>query len=420
MIKKLVALFEQLFGQRLSGGGQPADAPATPQAAPAEPAAQSVAQAWVAEWDRQQQQRAAQRAERQRQAWARDRSYFGEETWGVSRRHRAAVTDEGRLARYGLPLLRSEAELAEWLEISRERLRWFTQDRPADRVWHYVRHARPKRSGGERVILAPKRELKALQRRVLHDLLDRVPPTEAAHGFRPGRSTATNAQPHTGQQVLVNLDLKDFFPSITYPRVRGILVGLGYSYAVAATLALLCTEHDRVAYDRDDGRYYISVTPRALPQGAPTSPALANLAAARLDRRLGGLAAARGWAYTRYADDLTFSGGDPAAVGRLIAAVKKIVAAEDFVVHPDKIHVARRSGRQEVTGLVVNDAVGTPRRLRRQLRAILHNAGQTGLAAQNREGRADFRAYLAGMIGHISAANAAHGERLRAALRELR
>jgi retron-type reverse transcriptase len=418
MFDQLARLLAQLLGQQTPAPeAQPAD-----EAAPApQPAATTPASAeeWLAQWEREREQHRQARAERRRRAKERDRLSHGEETWGVSQRHRTAETDEVRLARYGLPVLRSEAELAAWLGLSRERLRWFTHDRPADTVWHYVRHTRPKRDGTARVILAPKRELKALQRQVLHQLLDRVPPTEAAHGFRAEHSIATNAAPHVGRQVVVNLDLKDFFLSVTYPRVRGVFISLGYGYAVAAALALLCTEHDRVAYERDDGRYYISVTPRALPQGAPTSPALANLAAARLDRRLLGLARARGWAYTRYADDLTFSGDDPAAAGRLLAAVKRIVAAEDFVVHPEKVHIARRSGRQAVTGLVVNDTVGTPRRLRRQLRAVLHNAARTGLEAQNREGRDDFRAYLAGMVGHVSGANEGQGARLRDALRQL-
>lgn len=418
MLDQLARLLAQLLGQQTPAeparpGGEAAPQPQSTAAATAS------APDWFVQWEQERERRRQERAERRRRAKERDRLFHGEETWGVSARHRGAVTDEGRLACYGLPVLRSEAELAAWLGISRERLRWFTHDRPADTVWHYVRHTRAKRDGGTRVILAPKRELKALQRHVLRHLLDLVPPTEAAHGFRAGHSIATNAGPHAGRQVVVNLDLKDFFPSVTYPRVRGVFISLGYGYAVAATLALLCTEHDRVAYERDDGRYYISVTPRALPQGAPTSPALANLAAARLDRRLLGLARARGWSYTRYADDLTFSGDDAAAAARLLSATKRIIAAEDFVVHPEKVHVARRSGRQVVTGLVVNDGVGTPRQLRRRLRAVLHNAAQTGLEAQNREGREGFRAYLAGMIGHVSAANPAQGKGLREALQQL-
>src|SRR5215831_16329873 len=100
-----------------------------------------------------------------------DRRYFGEELWGTSTRQRSAVFDEEKLRRFGLPSLRDEREIAAWLDIPLPRLRWFTHDRAADTTWHYVRYTVPKRSGGQRVILAPKRELKALQRRALAELV---------------------------------------------------------------------------------------------------------------------------------------------------------------------------------------------------------------------------------------------------------
>ena len=247
----------------------------------------------------------------------RDRAYFGEETWGVSASQRTAETVPARLYRYGLPVLRSEAELAVWLGIPLTRLRWYTHDRSAERTWHYVRYAVPKRGGqGERIILAPRRELKALHRRVLHGIVAKVPVAATTHGFVAGRSTLSNASEHAGKGVVLKLDLKDFFPSVTFRRVRGLFTALGYSYAVASTLALLCTEYDRQPFERDGEQYFISVGPRHLVQGAPSSPGLANLIAWRLDRRLAGLATKRGFTYTRYADDLTFSGDSAeAAVG---------------------------------------------------------------------------------------------------------
>jgi retron-type reverse transcriptase len=348
-----------------------------------------------------------------------DRVTFGEELWGVSARQRGAAFDAARLARFDLPPLRTERDLAAWLGIPLARLRWYTHDRPAETTWHYVRSTIPKRGGGgERVILAPKRELKTLQRKVLDDLLVRVPVSPAAHGFVAGRSTVTNARPHVGRRVVLRLDLKDFFPSVTFPRVRGLLIALGYPFAVASALALLCTEYDREPFERDGTRYFVSVGPRHLVQGAPTSPALANLVAWRLDRRLAGLAARRGFAYTRYADDLTFSGDDPAAALPLLGLARRIIDEERFAVNAAKTRLARRSARQMVTGLVVNDALATPRRQRRRLRAILHNARATGLAAQNREGRPGFRAYLQGLLAYMQAANPGHAARLRAELEQ--
>jgi RNA-directed DNA polymerase len=348
-----------------------------------------------------------------------DRGYFGEELWGTSKRHRAATFDEARVRRLDLPALRDERALAAWLGLPLARLRWFTHDRPADKTWHYVRYVVPKRNGGQRVILAPKRELKALQRRVLAELVARIPVASAAHGFVSGRSIATNARPHVGQRVVVGLDLKDFFPSITFQRVRGVFIAHGYSYAVASALALLCTEYDREPFDREGEQFYISVGPRHLVQGAPTSPALANLVAWRLDRRLMGLAARYGFSYTRYADDLTFSGDNAAAIGRLLTHVKRIIADERFVLNDAKTRVARRARRQVVTGLVVNDQVAAPRQLRRRLRAMLHNARQSGLEAQQRTPRGSGAAYVRGLIAFVNAVNPRHAAPLQAALQRV-
>jgi retron-type reverse transcriptase len=341
-----------------------------------------------------------------------DRRYFGEDLWGTSKQQRTATFDEAKIRRFGLPALRDEGEVAAWLGLPLARLRWFTHDRAADTTWHYVRYTVPKRSGGQRVILAPKRELKALQRRTLADLVAKIPTAPAAHGFIPGRSIATNAQPHVGKRIVVGLDLKDFFPTITFPRVRGALIAHGYSYAVASTLALLCTEYDREPFDRDGERFYISVGPRHLVQGAPTSPALANVVAWRLDRRLTGLAAKYGFSYTRYADDLTFS-GDDAVVGRLITNVKRVVADERFTLNDAKTRVTRHAQRQVVTGIVVNDQVGTPRQLRRRLRAILYNAQRD---ARPMPAHSSIR----GLVAFVNAVNPGHAAPLRAALGQIR
>ncbi len=348
-----------------------------------------------------------------------DRKDFGEDLWGVAQQQLNAETNAAKLYRIGLPILYSEQDLADWLGIPLSRLRWYTYDRPADTFWHYKRYVMPKRSGGERVILAPKRDLKALQRKVLDGIVAKVPTAPSAHGFITGRSTLTNAQPHAGKKVILKLDLKDFFPSITFARVRGLFVSLGYSFSVASALALCCTEYDREPYEYEGKQYYVSIGPRHLVQGAPTSPGLANLVAWRLDRRLEGLARKRGFTYTRYADDLTFSGDDDTKVAGLRTVAQRIIGDEHFQSNPKKTRIARQSARQIVTGLVVNDAPAVPRRERRRLRAILHNAERTGLDAQNRELRPNFRAYLGGMIAYIHMASARHAAQLRERLERL-
>jgi hypothetical protein len=288
------------------------------------------------------------------------------------RRIRDLLPDEEQLARYGLPLWRDEAELASALNVSVNELRFYAIHREKERFRNYVTFALPKRTGGMRLILAPKRRLKALQRRLLDLLVRRLPVSEHAHGFRRGRSVRTGAEPHVGKAVVLRLDLADFFPTVTFGRVRGLLVALGYGYPVAAALAALMTEAERQPVEIDGQVYHVPVGLRHCVQGAPTSPGLCNAIALRLDRRLDGLARRFAFAYTRYADDLTFSGDDPAAVHSLRALATRIIREEGFRVNDGKTRIARRGRRQTVTGVVVNTKLGLSRQERRRLRAMIH------------------------------------------------
>jgi retron-type reverse transcriptase len=190
----------------------------------------------------------------------------------------------------------------------------------------------------------------------------------------------SNAAPHVGSDVLVNLDLKDFFPTITYRRIRGVFRKLGYSEQVATVLALLCSEPDVTTAELDGRTWYVARGERFLPQGAPTSPAITNLLCRRLDARLAHVAGQLGFRYTRYADDLTFSasGESAANVGRVLRRVRYVVEQEDLHVHPDKTRVWRKGRRQEVTGLVVNQKVNVSRQLLRRFRATLFQIEHDG------------------------------------------
>lgn len=413
MVKKFLKQITNAFSKNQ---GPTSPAPSAPILPAVSDAIDRQAREYEA-WQRNRYNKNLQREQQRQQRKQQDRTCFGEELRGVSKRHRAATIDEEKLARFSLPVLRTEYDLAELLGISRSRLRWFTHDKPADTVCHYACYTIPKRSGGERPIMAPLPELKALQRTILRDILARIPPSNQAHGFVMQRSIVTNAQPHTGKQIVLNLDLKDFFPSITFARVRGWFISIGYPFSVASTLALLCTEHPREPFDHDGTRYYVSTGPRCLVQGAPTSPALANLIAWRLDRRLNGLARKHGFDYTRYADDLTFSGNDITTAMHIRRTAKHIIEDEDFVLHPDKTRVVRRSSRQVVTGVIVNDRVNTPRWFRRRVRAILHNSRTTGLDAQNRINHPAFRACMHGFVGLITMSNPQQGRQLQQTLR---
>jgi retron-type reverse transcriptase len=222
---------------------------------------------------------------------------------------------------------------------------------------HWRKFHVPKRSGGVRVISAPSPTLKGVQRQIITEVEFPVHP--AAHGFVEGRSIVTNAAVHVGKEVVVNLDLHDFFPSITSDRVEGLFRQLGYSVKVAAVLAQLTTK---------DG---------CLPQGSPCSPAITNAICFSLDNRLDELARKLCLTYTRYADDLTFSGSLSSTKG-LPDAVKEIVEAEGFTLHPDKTKVQYKNDCQLVTGIVVNTKLGVQRQLLLRWRAVVHQIERDG------------------------------------------
>ncbi|HZN34707.1 MAG TPA: reverse transcriptase family protein, partial [Pirellulaceae bacterium] len=363
-------------------------------------------------------ERKKQRAEAVARRKASDIVFLGR---GVSYGLADRQADIEKLQRQGLPLLSTPADVATALELTIPRLRWLAFHSDAAARTHYVRFQVPKKSGGTRELAAPHKTLKKAQQWILSRILAKLPAHDAAHGFVPGRSTVTGARLHTGKEVVVNLDLKDFFPTITFPRVKGALAQLGYSPAAATILALLCTESPRRTVTYAGQTLHVATGPRSLPQGACTSPALSNLIARRLDARLSGLCRKLGWTYTRYADDLTFSAGGETAtkVGYLLARVRHIAQDEGFAVNEPKTRVQRRNTRQSVTGLVVNDAVGVPRRTARRLRAILHRARREGLAAQNRSGRPHYLNWIRGMIAYIAMARQAPGRRLRERLGQI-
>jgi len=340
---------------------------------------------------------------------------------GVSRGLADRRSNVEKLTAAKLPVLASPADVAAALKIDIARVRWLAFHSDASPRTHYVRFAVPKRSGGQRALFAPHGQMASAQQWVLENILSHIPLHPAAHGFVAGRSTVTNATPHVSKDVVVNCDLTDFFPSITFPRVRGLFQMLGYSPAAATVLALLCTECPRRVVSYAGKLFHVATGPRGLPQGACTSPALSNLAARRLDSRLHGIATKLGWNYSRYADDLTFStDGDAATkVGYLLARIRHIARDEGFVVNEKKTRILRQSASQTVTGIVVNDRPGVPRETVRRLRAILHRAKSEGLAAQNRHNHPHFEGWVRGMIAYISMIDPSQARPLQAALDSL-
>ena len=334
-----------------------------------------------------------------------------------------------------VPVIHDIPGLAAWLGVTVPHLDWFA-DRwswetrvSVERLRHYRRSWIRKVDGSGRLVEAPKRELKDLQRMVLHGILDRIPPHVAAHGFVRWRSAVTGARRHTGQPVVIRLDLESFFPAVSAGRVYGVFRTAGYPEPIAHVLAGLCTTTTpgwvltqappAASVDGVDRRRRMlsALSDPHLPQGSPTSPALANLAAFRLDRRFDGLAIRFGAVYTRYADDLTFSGDRSLMnrAGRFIALADAIAADEGFRINDAKTRVRSRAQRQVVTGLVVNDRPNVVRGEYDRLRAILHDAAVNGPTAANRQGHPDFRAHLLGRIGWAGASNPARAQKLQAA-----
>ncbi len=332
-----------------------------------------------------------------------------------------------------VPEIASVAALADRLGLGYGELQWLADTRSlertvqAQRLRNYRYLALPRRRGPARLIERPKARLKAVQRRLLHEILDWIPAHDAAHGFTRGRSAVSHAGEHIGRQVVVRFDLEDFFAAIGAGRVFGIFRTAGYPESVAHVLTGLTTNVvpetvwpalSRSAEPVPPGASYRLgrrlATPH-LPQGAPTSPALANLAAFGLDRRLAGLATALELTYTRYADDLTFSGSARLVreAKRIGATVTLIAREEGFALNHRKSALITRAGRQRVCGIVVNERLNVARAEYDTLKAILHNAIRHGPASQNRANVPDFHAHLLGRIAWVQSLNPQRGERLR-------
>lgn len=316
---------------------------------------------------------------------------------------------------WDLPEIATTGDLGEFLNLHPDDLGWLL----SPQAHHYHEQWLPKRKGGRRLLESPKPLLKQVHRTLLQDLLNKVPPHEAATGFRIGHSITDFGTPHTNKAVVLKMDLANFFPSLGRARIKRLFMALGYRESVAFALATLTTSRsihpdfthaEKEIYDRFH-----------LPQGAPTSPALANLAAFRFDCRLAGLAKSAGANYTRYADDLLFSGGEDFSrcVQRFKNAVMAIALEEGLAVNARKTRVMKSSQRQTTAGLVLNEKLNASRGEFDTLKAILHNCRHHGVTLQNREGHPKYAAHLRGRIDWFSSLNPAWGEKLRKAFAQI-
>lgn len=343
-----------------------------------------------------------------------------------------------RLLENKLPLITKPNELAAALNLSMPQLKGLCYQADVTTNIPYTHFTINKRNGSARHIWAPIPRLKFVQRWILDKILNNLTTHGAAHGFVRDKSIVTNAAVHSDSKILIKLDIKEFFPSVNWRRVKGVFRYAGYHEQIATLLALLCTESPRQIVEQNGATYYVALADRALPQGAPTSPALTNIICLNLDRRLTGLADKLGLRYSRYADDLTFSlpVNDAAQehkatkkskvvnkientsteqantehnhlIGQLLGSVHKILREEGFTLNNDKTRVIRTGNQQSVTGMVVNGdgAPRVPRQIKRRLRAAIHNLEKGGAlrADETFDTLAGFAAWIASAepeLGH--------------------
>lgn len=384
-----------------------------------------------------------------------------EQKWLQGRAKRQQKCNEKRLRKYQLPRCNSLMEIAQAMGISIEELRLLAFSPKADAATkhHYIRFNVIKKTGGKRTISVPTQHLKHAQYWILKNILKKLEPTvhDAAHGFRRSRvinraeteqaasalpqfldelqvpilrqilhqlkslthtighilhrpkvkygkrrSIVTNAEPHLGAEVIINFDLEDFFPSISYRRVKGLFKSFGYSESATIIFGLLCT----VTFTNH--RSY-------LPQGAPTSPMITNLICRRLDRRLNQMATDFGFCYTRYADDLTFSssGDSLCHISKILKRTGIIVAQEGFKINKEKTRILRKSRRQEVTGVIVNNKLNISREKLKRFRAVLYQIEKDGLEGKHWGNSQNTLAAIQGFANFVSMVNPEKGAKFR-------
>lgn len=294
-----------------------------------------------------------------------------------------ALPDSSAELRQKFLALKTPEDVARLLNVTYPRLVHHIYRIPGDKK--YKTFTLPKKTGGERTISTPISALKIIQWKLNQVLTAVYEVKPSAHGFVPGKNIVTNAKAHAGKRFVLNLDLEDFFGSINFGRVRGLLMKAPYNLPpnVATVLAQICCHEDK------------------LPQGAPTSPIITNMLCAKMDSQLQRLAKECRATYTRYADDITFSttlktfpdalayaieteDGDKLLLGdRLL----EIIAANGFTINEKKVRLQVRSNHQEVTGLTTNEFPNVKRTYVRQIRAMLHAWAKFGLEAAEKEYR---------------------------------
>lgn len=264
--------------------------------------------------------------------------------------------DKIRLKFFGLPIIESIDDFSQFINISKSRIFVYSKNN----YYFYRTYSIPKKNGKKRVICEPSKGLKGVQAWILNNILNKLSPSEFSKGFEPRLSLNDNLKPHVGASAVLNIDLKDFFKSINDKRVFILFKSIGYNDLISTILTNLCT------YDG------------YLPQGSPCSPKIANLICWNLDIRIQGLVGKLGIVYTRYADDMSFSGLVASKLTKLLPIIEAICLDEGFKLNSKKTRIMGKSRSLQITGLILyKGRYGIGRKKYRELRVKIHNLVNT-------------------------------------------
>lgn len=262
----------------------------------------------------------------------------------------------------------------------------------ADKLYKLVKI--PKKSGDYRQISIPTRNLKYIQKWILDNILNNMKVSEHSKGFVKKCSIVDNAKQHVNNECVITLDIKDFFPSITYNQVFHIFKYYGYTNELSYTFAKICTYNG------------------GLPQGAPSSPYISNIICLKLDKRLSQLSNRIEANYTRYADDITISGSSD--IKKCLPLIVKIIREEGFEINENKLRIQYSSERQIVTGLIVNEKLSVPQKKKRYLRQQIHYCKRFGVAnhlEHIKVNKSNFKEHLYGLAYFIKMVEREKGEK---------
>lgn len=260
------------------------------------------------------------------------------------------------LRTFNLPIVRDIHSFADCIGLSYPLLYILSQE---NNDQYYKDYKIPKKNGLFRIVHEPSYSMKMVQRWILEEILYKIPNPEYSYGFKKGVSKplVQNAGIHKNNLYILRLDLKNFFPSIERPKIYFLFKQIGYNSTMANLFTNICTLKNR------------------LPQGAVTSPCIANLVCAHLDRRLAAFCNKKEIAYSRYADDLSFSSNDRITLKSIYGVVNRIIEDEGFIINSSKTHFLTPKSKRSITGITItSDGLKAPKEMKRMLRSMIHRA----------------------------------------------